>query len=131
MIGPADPLPLVLPTEFGPSLGTNRRVVTVQADLRFQGHFLTDERVEPSGRAGGGCRRLQPSDGADEVGTLRELTLRRKTLDGLIASHRGRIANTAGDSVLAEFGSAVDAIRCAESAGSACRCQCGNRRSKS
>jgi adenylate cyclase len=51
--------------------------------------------------------------GADEVGTLRELTQRRATLDSLIASHRGRIANTAGDSVLAEFGSAVDAVQCA------------------
>src|SRR6185369_5889388 len=37
----------------------------------------------------------------------------REILDGLIASHGGRIANTAGDSVLAEFGSAVDAVRCA------------------
>jgi adenylate cyclase len=51
--------------------------------------------------------------GADEVGTMRDLTQRRHTLDGLIASHRGRIANTAGDSVLAEFGSAVDAVQCA------------------
>ena len=51
--------------------------------------------------------------GADEVWTLRELTQRRTTLDGLISSHRGRIANTAGDSVLAEFGSAVDAVQCA------------------
>jgi TolB-like protein/class 3 adenylate cyclase/tetratricopeptide (TPR) repeat protein len=51
--------------------------------------------------------------GADEVGTLRDLTRRRTILDGLIASHRGRIANTAGDSVLAEFGSAVDAVQCA------------------
>jgi adenylate cyclase len=51
--------------------------------------------------------------GADEVGTLRDLTQRRAILDGLIASHRGRIANTAGDSVLAEFGSAVEAVRCA------------------
>ena len=51
--------------------------------------------------------------GADEVGTLRDLTDRRATLDELIASHRGRIANTAGDSVLAEFGSAVDAVQCA------------------
>jgi TolB-like protein len=41
------------------------------------------------------------------------LTQRRAVLDGLIASHRGRIANTAGDSVLAEFGSAVDAVQCA------------------
>jgi class 3 adenylate cyclase len=51
--------------------------------------------------------------GADEVWTLRELTQRRATLDGRIAFHRGRIANTAGDSVLAEFGSAVDAVQCA------------------
>src|SRR5450759_314452 len=50
--------------------------------------------------------------GANEVWTLRELTQRRATLDGLITSHRGRIANTAGDSVLAEFGSAVDAVQC-------------------
>ena len=51
--------------------------------------------------------------GADEVGTFRDLTHRRTILDGLIASHRGRIANTGGDSVLAEFGSAVDAVQCA------------------
>ena len=43
--------------------------------------------------------------GTDEVGTLRGLTERRAILDRLIADHRGRIANTAGDSVLAEFGS--------------------------
>ncbi len=51
--------------------------------------------------------------GADEVGTLKGLTERRLILDELIGEHRGRIANTAGDSVLAEFGSAVDAVQCA------------------
>jgi adenylate cyclase len=51
--------------------------------------------------------------GADEVGTLQGLTGRRAILDRLIGDHRGRIANTAGDSVLAEFGSAVDAVQCA------------------
>ena len=51
--------------------------------------------------------------GADEVGTMQDLTQRRGVLDGLIAAHRGRIANTAGDSVLAEFGSVVDAVQCA------------------
>ena len=51
--------------------------------------------------------------GADEVATLDALTARREILDGLIATHGGRIANAAGDSVLAEFGSAVDAVRCA------------------
>jgi adenylate cyclase len=51
--------------------------------------------------------------GADEVATLDALTERREILDGLIRTHGGRIGNTAGDSVLAEFGSAVDAVRCA------------------
>src|SRR5215469_8517895 len=51
--------------------------------------------------------------GVDEVGTLKGLTERRAILDRFIGEHGGRIANTAGDSVLAEFGSAVDAIECA------------------
>jgi TolB-like protein/class 3 adenylate cyclase len=51
--------------------------------------------------------------GSDEVGTLKGLTERRAILDRLIGEHGGRIANTAGDSVLAEFGSAVDAVKCA------------------
>ena len=51
--------------------------------------------------------------GADEVGTLRLFTAHREILDGRIGEHRGRIANTAGDSVLAEFPSAVDAVQCA------------------
>jgi adenylate cyclase len=51
--------------------------------------------------------------GADEVGTLKGLTERRAILDKIIGEHMGRIANTAGDSVLAEFGSAVDAVQCA------------------
>jgi adenylate cyclase len=54
--------------------------------------------------------------GADEVGTLNGLTERRAILDRLIGEHRGRIANTAGDSVLAEFGSVVDAVQCAVTA---------------
>ena len=49
----------------------------------------------------------------DEVGTLRTLTAYREIMDRLIAEHGGRIANTAGDSVLAEFPSAVDAVQCA------------------
>jgi adenylate cyclase len=49
----------------------------------------------------------------DEVGTLRTLTTYRVIIDRLIASHRGRIFNTAGDSILADFSSAVDAVQCA------------------
>ena len=49
----------------------------------------------------------------DEVGTLARLKACRVIIDGLIASHRGRIFNTAGDSVVADFASAVDAVQCA------------------
>ncbi len=41
--------------------------------------------------------------GQDEVGTLRTLAAHREIMDRLVGEHRGRIANTAGDSVLAEF----------------------------
>ncbi len=52
--------------------------------------------------------------GLDEEGTLRSLHAHREELlDPLIAEHGGRIANTAGDSLLLEFPSAVDAVRCA------------------
>jgi adenylate cyclase len=51
--------------------------------------------------------------GRDEVGTLRTLTAYRVITDRLITSHRGRIFNTAGDSVLADFANAVDAVECA------------------
>src|SRR5262245_16443158 len=51
--------------------------------------------------------------GRDEVGTLRTLTAYRVIIDRLIASHRGRIFNTAGDSLVADFASAVDTVQCA------------------
>jgi TolB-like protein/class 3 adenylate cyclase/Tfp pilus assembly protein PilF len=49
----------------------------------------------------------------DEAGALAALAAIREATENQIRGHRGRIANTAGDSVLAEFGSAVDAVRCA------------------
>src|SRR3984893_8848891 len=49
----------------------------------------------------------------DEIGTLGRMKACRAIIDGLIASHRGRIFNTAGDSVVADFASAVDAVQCA------------------
>ena len=48
----------------------------------------------------------------DETGTVRSLSEVRSIFDQLIAEHGGRIANTAGDSILAEFGSALDATEC-------------------
>src|SRR5215831_13726801 len=49
----------------------------------------------------------------DEIGTLRRLTACRAILDKLIRVYRGHIFGSAGDSVVADFTSAVDAIRCA------------------
>ncbi|MBI3796130.1 MAG: adenylate/guanylate cyclase domain-containing protein [Deltaproteobacteria bacterium] len=51
--------------------------------------------------------------GADEEATLRTLTAHRHVMDTLIAQHWGRIVGTAGDSVLAEFASVVEAVQCA------------------
>jgi adenylate cyclase len=51
--------------------------------------------------------------GADEAGTFARLKSCRDLIDRLIGEHRGRIFNTAGDSVVADFASAVDAVQCA------------------
>ncbi len=72
----------------------------------------------------GGKRRLATILAADVVGysklmaqdeeaTVRILRSNREIIDKLIDRHEGRIFNTAGDAVLAEFGSAVEAVRCA------------------
>ena len=50
---------------------------------------------------------------ADEDGTLKALTACRALIDPLMAEHRGRIANTAGDSVRAEFPSVAEGLSCA------------------
>ena len=49
----------------------------------------------------------------DEEETLRRLAAYRAVVDDFILKASGRIFNTAGDAVLAEFPSAVDAVRCA------------------
>jgi adenylate cyclase len=52
--------------------------------------------------------------GADEEGTVSRLrSIRAAIVDPSIAANHGRIVNTAGDSVLAEFSSVVDAVRAA------------------
>ena len=52
--------------------------------------------------------------GEDEEATLHTLTSYRSLLiDSQIESHHGRFVNSAGDSVLAEFASVVEAVNCA------------------
>jgi len=58
----------------------------------------------------GSCRLI----GIDEEGTLAQLKALRKTLfDPKVSDHRGRIVKNTGDGALVEFGSVVDAVRCA------------------
>src|SRR5271169_1527779 len=51
--------------------------------------------------------------GVDEAGTHRALGELRGVVDPLIAAHGGRVVGTAGDSLLADFSSVVDAVTCA------------------
>src|SRR5882724_9183035 len=51
--------------------------------------------------------------GEDEEATLATLKSHREVIDSLIAVHGGRIFGSAGDSVIAEFASPVEAVRCA------------------
>jgi len=51
--------------------------------------------------------------GDNEEATVRTLSAHRKIVDGLIERHHGRFVNCAGDSVLAEFPSVVNAVECA------------------
>ncbi len=49
----------------------------------------------------------------DEEATLATLNACREIVDGLVIDHRGRVFGSAGDSVIAEFASPVEAVLCA------------------
>ena len=51
--------------------------------------------------------------GEDETGTLHTLKSHREAMSSLIEKHRGRVVETPGDALLAEFSSVVDALECA------------------
>jgi len=51
--------------------------------------------------------------GEDEDATIRTLTSYRELMSTLIQKHRGRVVDSPGDNLLAEFLSVVDAVRCA------------------
>lgn len=50
---------------------------------------------------------------SDEVNVVKALRASRRIFSKLIERHRGRIANTAGDGLIAEFPSVVEAVQCA------------------
>ena len=51
--------------------------------------------------------------GEDEESTVRTLTTYREVIRTLIIDHKGRVVDSPGDNILAEFVSIVDALRCA------------------
>ena len=51
--------------------------------------------------------------GEDEEATVRTITAYRTAMAKLIQQYRGRVVDSPGDNVLAEFGSVVDAVNCA------------------
>src|SRR5262245_10699559 len=51
--------------------------------------------------------------GDDEEATIRTLTTYRALISAMIQQHRGRVVDSPGDNLLAEFASVVDAVRCA------------------
>src|SRR5438552_3160673 len=57
-----------------------------------------------------GCRRRV---GEDAVATIRTITAYREVMASLIQQHRGRVVDSPGDNLLAEFASVVEAVQCA------------------
>jgi adenylate cyclase len=51
--------------------------------------------------------------GEDELATVETLTSYKETMGKLIRQHRGRVVDSTGDNLLAEFASVVDAVQCA------------------
>jgi len=51
--------------------------------------------------------------GEDEAGTLQTLKGHRQAMCSLVEKHQGRVVDTRGDNLLAEFASVVDALECA------------------
>jgi len=54
--------------------------------------------------------------GEDEAATVRTLEVYKGVMSELIRQHRGRVVDSPGDNVLAEFPSVVDAVQCAVAA---------------
>ncbi|MBE9546906.1 MAG: adenylate/guanylate cyclase domain-containing protein [Proteobacteria bacterium] len=51
--------------------------------------------------------------GDNEVATIRTLEAYREVMAGFIGQHHGRVVDSPGDNLLAEFASVVDAVECA------------------
>ena len=64
--------------------------------------------------------------GEDEEATIRTLNFYRQQMTVTIQGHRGRVVDSPGDNLLAEFGSVVDAVKCAVFIQTTLRAENGN-----
>jgi class 3 adenylate cyclase len=64
--------------------------------------------------------------GKNEAATVQTLSARRSLVRGLIEQHHGRLVDSAGDSILAEFPSVVNALECAIEAQSTLKAENAN-----
>src|SRR5437588_158477 len=90
--------------------GTSRGILCPRIDIRAGQVFMKRKIAAIFAADIAGYSRLVAED---EEETLRRLASYRQVTDDFIAKGGGRIFNTAGDAVLAEFPSAVEAVRCA------------------
>ena len=67
-------------------------------------------RTPARGRRIGERGKARPPDVEDEIGTVRTLTVYRSIMRHTITGFHGRVVDSPGDNVLAEFGSVVDAV---------------------
>jgi adenylate cyclase len=51
--------------------------------------------------------------GEDEEATVRTITAYREVIGSVVQKNRGRVVDSPGDNILAEFASVIDAVRCA------------------
>src|SRR4030095_8181292 len=94
------------------------------SSVRIGSHAMSNEATPADGTPPALARRLATILSADVAGysrlmgedeerTVQTLRGHRAVFDALLAQHHGRVFNTAGDAILAEFPSAVEAVRCA------------------
>jgi adenylate cyclase len=100
-----DPACTVLPTTQGHPLPSGSAVAPFQPVGVLQRKLAAILSADVKGYS-----RLM---GEDEEATIRTLTAYREVMSTLIQQHRGRVVDAPGDNLLAEFASAVDAVRCA------------------
>lgn len=98
-----------MPQGIAPCISFDGRYLTVERQIFGQVHLKRKIAAIIAADVVGYSTQIA----RDEEGTLKRLQACRSVFDEFVERYQGRIFNTAGDSILAEFSSAVEAVRCA------------------